>query len=313
MLPLPRCDAHLKLYYRKTSSINRTKSQSLNVSCILAQVSIHWSQVLSWEWRCSWSSADRRCSNYIWVINNFIAYKGGTYIRGFTVGLHYLFLILAYRLFGAEPLSKSMLAYRELESLNKFYQKVLLTGLQANNIFLIMRDHIIKWKHFTALLALGAWNSPVTGEFPLQRPVTRSFDVFFDLRLNEQWSKQSRRWWFETSSRSLWCHCNALSLVRRQAVISINVDLFSIRPFGQILSKCVVNWSPSKQYQWHLNLSAKEYTQNASGAPGLILPIRIKFNLSMDTLLNPLQSMERYHFSISNLQRCSCWGLGMDK
>ena len=47
--------------------------------------SIHWSQVLSWEWRCSWSSADRRCSNYIWVINNCIAYKGATYIRGFTV------------------------------------------------------------------------------------------------------------------------------------------------------------------------------------------------------------------------------------
>ena len=47
--------------------------------------SMHWSQVLSWEWRCSWSSADRRCSNYIWVINNFIAYEGATYIRGFTV------------------------------------------------------------------------------------------------------------------------------------------------------------------------------------------------------------------------------------
>ena len=47
--------------------------------------SIHWSQVLSWEWICSWSSADRRCSNYIWVINNFIAYYGATYIRGFTV------------------------------------------------------------------------------------------------------------------------------------------------------------------------------------------------------------------------------------
>ena len=37
---------------------------------------IHWSQALSREWRCSWSSADRRCSNYIWVINNFIAYYG---------------------------------------------------------------------------------------------------------------------------------------------------------------------------------------------------------------------------------------------
>ena len=46
---------------------------------------IHWSQMLSWEWRCSWSSADRRCTNYIWVINNFIAYWGAPYIRDFTV------------------------------------------------------------------------------------------------------------------------------------------------------------------------------------------------------------------------------------
>ena len=38
---------------------------------------------------------------------------------------------------------------------------------------------------FSALLALCAGNSPVAGEFPAQRPVTRSFDVFFDLRLNE--------------------------------------------------------------------------------------------------------------------------------
>ena len=36
-----------------------------------------------------------------------------------------------------------------------------------------------------ALLALCAWNSPVPGEFPAQRPVTRSFGVFFDLRLNK--------------------------------------------------------------------------------------------------------------------------------
>ena len=33
---------------------------------------------------------------------------------------------------------------------------------------------------------------PVTGEFPSQWPVTRSFDVFFDLRLNQQSSKQYR-------------------------------------------------------------------------------------------------------------------------
>ena len=40
---------------------------------------------------------------------------------------------------------------------------------------------------FSALLVLCAGNSPATGEFPAQRPVTRSFDVFFDLRLNNDW------------------------------------------------------------------------------------------------------------------------------
>ena len=41
-------------------------------------------------------------------------------------------------------------------------------------------------KTFSALLALCAGNSPVSGEFPSQRPVSLSFDVFFDLRLNKQ-------------------------------------------------------------------------------------------------------------------------------
>ena len=51
-------------------------------------------------------------------------------------------------------------------------------------------------------------NPSVTSEFPSQRPVTLSFDVFFDLRLNEQLCKQSRYRLFGTSLRSLWCHCN---------------------------------------------------------------------------------------------------------
>ena len=46
---------------------------------------MQWSQALIREWRCSWSSTDRRCSNYIWVIDNFIAYKGASYIRDLTV------------------------------------------------------------------------------------------------------------------------------------------------------------------------------------------------------------------------------------
>ena len=72
-------------------------------------------------------------------------------------------------------------------------------------------DHgdVIKWKLFSALLAICAGNLPGTGEFPAQRPVTRSFDVVFDLHLDKWLSKQSWGWWFETPLCPLWRHCNA--------------------------------------------------------------------------------------------------------
>ena len=63
---------------------------------------------------------------------------------------------------------------------------------------------------FSALLALCAGNSPVTREFPTQKPVTQSFDVFFDVCLNKRLSKQSRGWWLEMPSLSLWGHCNEI-------------------------------------------------------------------------------------------------------
>ena len=63
-----------------------------------------------------------------------------------------------------------------------------------------------------ALLAICVGNSPVPSEFPAQRPVTRSFDVFFNLRLNKRLSKQSWGWWFETLSRPLWRHRNVEKL-----------------------------------------------------------------------------------------------------
>ena len=43
-----------------------------------------------------------------------------------------------------------------------------------------------------------------SGEFPAQRPVTRSFDVFFDLHPNKRLSKQWWGWWFETPSCPFW-------------------------------------------------------------------------------------------------------------
>ena len=55
----------------------------------------------------------------------------------------------------------------------------------------------------------GEFTGP--GEFPAQRPVTRIFRVFFDLRPNKPLSKQSWGWWFEALSPPLWRHCNAFS------------------------------------------------------------------------------------------------------
>ena len=51
-------------------------------------------------------------------------------------------------------------------------------------------------------------NSPVSGEFPAQRPVTRSFHVFFDRRPNKRLSKQSWGRWFEKHLPPLWRHSN---------------------------------------------------------------------------------------------------------
>ena len=74
----------------------------------------------------------------------------------------------------------------------------------------------------------GEFTGP--GEFPTQRPVTRSFDVFYDLRLNKRLSKQPWGWWLETPSWSLWRHCN----VARYRHIPYNKQPLT-RPAGILL------------------------------------------------------------------------------
>ena len=86
----------------------------------------------------------------------------------------------------------------------------LVTGYFASLTFI---DQITSWRRhqmvtFSAFLVICAGNSPVPGEIPTHRPVTRSCDVFFDLRLNKRFSKQSWGWWFETLLRPLWRHRN---------------------------------------------------------------------------------------------------------
>ena len=67
--------------------------------------------------------------------------------------------------------------------------------LQPANTFYMMTSSNGNIFRVTGPLC-GEFTGP--GEFPTQRPVTRSFDVFFDLRLNKRLSKQPWGWWFET-------------------------------------------------------------------------------------------------------------------
>ena len=119
---------------------------------------------------------------------------------------------------------------------------------------------------FSALLAICAGNSPVTGEFPAQRPVTQSFDVFFDLHL-KRLSKHLWDWWFETQSHPLWCHCN---VAEAQWSIYPSKDLFVI------------------DVQIHGNILTLDTTYN-SGSPHKV-PIfwsfYLFFDISLNTLLN---------------------------
>ena len=82
---------------------------------------------------------------------------------------------------------------------------------QSTGHFHDSHDDVIKWKHFPRHWPLCG-EFTFTGEFPAQRPVTRRFDVFFDLRLNKRLSKQSWGWWFETPWCSLWRHGNVESI-----------------------------------------------------------------------------------------------------
>ena len=79
--------------------------------------------------------------------------------------------------------------------------------------------------HYWQPILVCTGNSPVPGEFPAQRPVTRIFDVFVDLRPNKRLSKQSWGWWSETSS-SLWRHRNVSSAHNDNEVVNVTTFLF---------------------------------------------------------------------------------------
>ena len=91
-----------------------------------------------------------------------------------------------------------------------------------------------------------------TGEFPSQSPVTRIFDVFFDLRLSKLLSKQSWCRWFDTPSRWLWHQCNDPS---HYAIIwssyHIILSVMAYQPIMLLLTMHIAHIYSLKSYQSH--------------------------------------------------------------
>ena len=108
-----------------------------------------------------------------------------------------------------------------------------------------LRDETWKiMETFSALLALCAGNSSVSGEFPAQRPVTRSFDVFFDPRLNKRLSKQLYCWCFRTPSHPLWRPRN-----EQESVIRLSYPYTSI---WFIATKCGRKMTNTRWFQMNI-------------------------------------------------------------
>ena len=131
----------------------------------------------------------------------------------------------------------------------------------------------------------GEFTGP--SEFPTQRPVTRSFAVYFDLRLNKRLCKQSWGWWFETLLCPLWRHSNGrrvasdtlviisahngLLLDRRQAITwssaaymcqwtgSSLVQIMACRYLNQ--SCVIINWTLRNKLQWSFNPNSNIFNQ----------------------------------------------------
>ena len=115
------------------------------------------------------------------------------------------------------------------------------------------------WCHqmgtFSALLALCEGNPPVTCGFPSQRPVTRSFDVFFDLHLNKRLSKQ-----FETPSRPLWRHCNGYSTVySRWRTYNTDSSMMIICISAKLIPLLNKYFTPIEQYVFLWILNSYQY------------------------------------------------------
>ena len=108
----------------------------------------------------------------------------------------------------------------------------------------------------------GEFTGP--GEFPAQRPVTRSFDGFFDRRPNKRFSKQPWGWWFETPSWSLWRQCNDVVMYLFDQRICIFSYFLPTRTLWLIVAMsqlmCTTTLCPHRLYSvWYVRTWWREW------------------------------------------------------
>ena len=161
---------------------------------------IHWSQVLSGEWRCSWSSTDSDA-----LTTSLIAYLAAAYIRDLTA------ITFRQTAFYIE-------AWYSKDHFNNISTKTLLFFVPVSRSAFFIQNllplrMLLSWRRhqietFSALLALCAGKGPLNSPSPHKGQWRGALLLFFYPRLDKQLSKQSRGWWFETTSRSLRCHRN---------------------------------------------------------------------------------------------------------
>ena len=142
---------------------------------------------------------------------------------------------------------------------------------------------------FSALLAICAGNSPVPGEFLAQRPVTRSFDVYFDLSPNKRLSKQLWGWWFETQSRPWWRHRNELS-------VGVQSLMYVMAESMHCYTSCFIWPRYNDTSRWHHQMEA--FSSVLAFCAGIFFDLRLKKRLSKQSrrrwLETPSHSLWRH-------------------
>ena len=146
----------------------------------------------------------------------------------------------------------------------------------------------------STLLAICAGNSSVTGEFPAQRPVTRSFDVFFDLRLNTRMSKQRWARWFEMPSRPSWRHYNDIIFFVKWE-LGFGLDQANNSSLLKTKASVVRTWTCLQKWSEHSNDSNFYWKYGCSKYLNLHIPPSNLYHNPSTHPQSPTPSPQKYN------------------